>query len=126
MVAGVGGHPDHGAHGQRVPPPVTATPLAASNSANVVVRMMVTGSPLCCPNSPEERPRTASAIANADIDGEPMSDLDTARYYMIIATAGHDTTSATIAGGFEALIENPDQLARLQADPSLDARPPRR
>ncbi len=32
---------------------------------------------------------------------------------MIIATAGHDTTSATIAGGLQALIENPDQRERL-------------
>ncbi|CAM3139345.1 cytochrome P450 [Mycobacterium intermedium] len=55
----------------------------------------------------------ASAIANARINGEPLSDLDTASYYVIIATAGHDTTSATIAGGLQALIENPDQLERL-------------
>ncbi len=55
----------------------------------------------------------ASAIANAQVDGEPLSDIDTASYYVIIATAGHDTTSATIAGGLHALIENPDQRARL-------------
>jgi cytochrome P450 len=55
----------------------------------------------------------ASAIANASIDGEPLSDVDTASYYVIIATAGHDTTSATIAGGLQALIENPDQRKRL-------------
>lgn len=59
----------------------------------------------------------ASAIANARVDGEPLSDVDTASYYVIIATAGHDTTSATIAGGLQALIENPDQRARLTAAP---------
>src|ERR1700752_1658933 len=56
----------------------------------------------------------ASAIANATIDGEPLSDIDTVSYYLIIATAGHDTTSATIAGGLHALIDNPDQLERLR------------
>ncbi|MFI6514219.1 cytochrome P450 [Spirillospora sp. NPDC050679] len=61
----------------------------------------------------------ASAIANARVDGEPLSDLDTASYYVIIATAGHDTTSSTITGGLHALIEHPDQLARLRDDPSL-------
>ena len=61
----------------------------------------------------------ASAIANARIDGEPLSDVDTVSYYVIIATAGHDTTSATISGGLQALIDHPDQLRRLQADPSL-------
>jgi cytochrome P450 len=44
---------------------------------------------------------------------------DAMSYYVIAATAGHDTTSSTTAGGFEQLIRHPDQLARLQADPSL-------
>jgi cytochrome P450 len=61
----------------------------------------------------------ASAIANAKIDGEPLSDVDTVSYYVIVATAGHDTTSATISGGLQALIEHPDQLRRLQVDPGL-------
>jgi cytochrome P450 len=56
----------------------------------------------------------ASAIANARIDGEPLSDIDTVSYYLIVATAGHDTTSATISGGLQGLIENPDQLDRLR------------
>jgi len=61
----------------------------------------------------------ASAIANAKIDGEPLSDIDTVSYYVIIATAGHDTTSAVISGGLQALIEHPDQLARLRDNPTL-------
>ena len=61
----------------------------------------------------------ASAIANATIDGEPLNDIETVSYYLIIATAGHDTTSATIAGGMQALIENPAERARLVADPGL-------
>ena len=61
----------------------------------------------------------ASAIANARVDGEPLSDIDTVSYYLIVATAGHDTTSATISGGLLALIENPDQRNRLRDDLSL-------
>jgi cytochrome P450 len=61
----------------------------------------------------------ASAIANARVDGELLSDLDAASYYVIIASAGHDTTSSTISGGLHALIEHPDQLRRLRDDPSL-------
>jgi cytochrome P450 len=61
----------------------------------------------------------ASAIANARIDGEPLSDIDTVSYYLIVATAGHDTTSATISGGLLALIEHPHQQDRLRDDPSL-------
>ncbi|WP_131738877.1 cytochrome P450 [Actinomadura roseirufa] len=61
----------------------------------------------------------ASAIANARVDGEPLNDFDTASYYVIVASAGHDTTSATIAGGLQALIDNPGELDRLRADPAL-------
>ncbi len=61
----------------------------------------------------------ASAIANATINGEPLTDMDTLSYYVIVASAGHDTTSAAIAGGLLALLENPDQLARLKNDMSL-------
>ncbi|MGO9068109.1 cytochrome P450 [Mycobacterium sp.] len=61
----------------------------------------------------------ASAIANARIDGKPLSDIDTVSYYLIVATAGHDTTSATISGGLHGLIENPDQLHRLRENLDL-------
>lgn len=61
----------------------------------------------------------ASTIANARIDGEPLSDIDIVSYYAIIATAGHDTTSSSISGGLRALIENPAQREILRADPAL-------
>ena len=61
----------------------------------------------------------ASVIANATVDGKPMGDMETISYYMLVATAGHDTTASSIAGGLQALAEHPDQLKRLQADPSL-------
>jgi cytochrome P450 len=61
----------------------------------------------------------ASVVANARIDGELVNIVDAASYYVIIATAGHDTTSSSIAGGLHALLQHPDQLDRLRADPSL-------
>ncbi|AZZ80937.1 cytochrome P450 [Gordonia alkanivorans] len=61
----------------------------------------------------------ASAIANGRIDGEPLSDVDTASYYVIVASAGHDTTKDAISGGLRALIENPGELDRLRREPDL-------
>jgi cytochrome P450 len=66
--------------------------------------------------SRRERPTEdlASAIANARIDGEPLSDVDAASYYTTMVVAAGPTTKATISGGLHALIENPDQRKRLQ------------
>ena len=61
----------------------------------------------------------ASVIANGVIDGEPIGHKEQLGYYIIAATAGHDTTSNSMSGGLLALIEHPDELARLKADPSL-------
>lgn len=61
----------------------------------------------------------ATAVANATLQGEPLGEIETMGYYAIIATAGHDTTSSSLSGGLEALIRHPEQLAALQADPSL-------
>ena len=61
----------------------------------------------------------ASVVANAKINGEDLTMIQTISYYVITATAGHDTTASAIAGGLLALIENPEQLQRLKNDPSL-------
>ncbi len=61
----------------------------------------------------------ASVIANAEVNGEPIGILEAVGYYVIIATAGHDTTSSAIAGGMHALMQNPDQLEALSNDRSL-------
>jgi cytochrome P450 len=61
----------------------------------------------------------ASVIANGQIDGCPIGPIETVSYYMIVATAGHDTTSSAMAGGIQALVEHPDQLQRLRDDMSL-------
>ncbi|THD77113.1 MAG: cytochrome P450 [Phenylobacterium sp.] len=61
----------------------------------------------------------ASLIANAQVDGQPLSDLEAMSYYIIVATAGHDTTSSSTATAMWELAKNPGELAKLRADPSL-------
>jgi len=61
----------------------------------------------------------ASTIANAVIDGEPLNDRDMMGYYIIVAAAGHDTSSASTAGAMLALAQDPEQFAKVKADRSL-------
>jgi len=55
-----------------------------------------------------------SLIANARIDGRPLGPVETLSYLLIVTTAGHETTSAALAGGMQALTENPDERRRVE------------
>jgi cytochrome P450 len=60
-----------------------------------------------------------SVFANARVDGEPMSEVDTMGYLLIMFVAGHETTRGALAGGMKALLDHPRQLAKWRADPHL-------
>jgi hypothetical protein len=61
----------------------------------------------------------ASTMANGRIDERLLDELETFGYYVIVATAEHDTTSSSLAGGLRALINYPGQLRLLQGNPKL-------
>ncbi len=60
-----------------------------------------------------------SLIANAQIDGKPLGPIETLSYLLITATAGHETTAASVAGGLLAFAQNPDQHRLLVDQPDL-------
>jgi cytochrome P450 len=60
-----------------------------------------------------------SVVANATIDGEPLSDMDTLSYGMLLAAAGHDTTSSSVGVGMMQLALNPGEFEKLKTDPAL-------
>ena len=62
----------------------------------------------------------ATIIATARTEGGELYPPETAYgYFVAVATAGHDTTSATLATGIQALAENPELLQRIRNDLSL-------
>jgi cytochrome P450 len=63
----------------------------------------------------------ATVIANGEIDGAPLAEDARLWYYIIVATAGHDTTSYGLSGGLEALLRHPDQVADVWRDAALVA-----
>jgi cytochrome P450 len=56
----------------------------------------------------------ASVIANAVIDGEPITDWNAVSYFGILSTAGHDSSAHTMATAMWELAENPQLLDELK------------
>lgn len=61
----------------------------------------------------------ATLLSTGTIDGAPLGEVETFGYYVITATAGHDTTSNSTTAGMWALCTQDGLLEKLQADPSL-------
>jgi cytochrome P450 len=61
----------------------------------------------------------ATVIASGKIKGEPISEFEALSYYVIVATAGHDTTSSSTAGAIWALCESPAEFAKVKTNPAL-------
>jgi cytochrome P450 len=60
-----------------------------------------------------------SVVATMEADGARLSEEDAVLNCVSLIAAGVDTTRLSAAGGFHALLENPDQWEMLRDDPSL-------
>lgn len=65
------------------------------------------------------RDDVASVIANGQVAGQPLGALEAMGYYIIVATAGHDTTSNTTAHALWAMAEDPAQFRKVKENPAL-------
>src|SRR5215210_713241 len=54
-----------------------------------------------------------------DEDPPALTDAEVDAFFLLLFAAGADTTRNAIAAGLLALVERPDQLAALRADPAL-------
>lgn len=61
----------------------------------------------------------ASVLANGCVHGEQLGMMETMGYYLIVFSAGHDTTKNALVGGMKAFIDNPDELAKVREHPEL-------
>ncbi len=60
-----------------------------------------------------------SVLANSQIDGQPIAEFELLSYYVLLIVAGNETTRNATSGGLLALMENPDELAKLRDNPEL-------
>ncbi|WP_218025183.1 cytochrome P450 [Nocardia jejuensis] len=69
----------------------------------------------------EQEPRAdlTSLILAGEFGGKAMSDLEFGSFFTQLVTAGNDTTKTMLSSGLELLLQHPEQLAALRADPKL-------
>ena len=67
----------------------------------------------------EPRDDLISALALAEEEGDSFTEEELYSMCVLLIFAGHETTTNLIGNGLLALMNNPDQLAKLRKDPSL-------
>lgn len=60
-----------------------------------------------------------SMLLEAEVDGRKLTDTEYTLFFMFLIVAGNETTRTASSHGLHTLIQHPDAMARLVADPSL-------
>ena len=60
-----------------------------------------------------------SKLLGAEIDGDALSETEFDMFFMLLSVAGNETTRNATSHGMKALLDNPDQFAKLKANPDL-------
>ena len=60
-----------------------------------------------------------SVLARAEVQGAPIPPFELLSYYLLLVVAGNETTRNAASGGLLAMIQNPEELAKLRARPAL-------
>jgi cytochrome P450 len=63
----------------------------------------------------------STLVNQVPLDGVPLDERDFRTYFLLLVVAGNETTRHALSHTVNALLDNPDQLALLRADPSLIA-----
>ena len=67
----------------------------------------------------DPRDDIVSKLINAEIEGDKLSAEEFELFMLLLAVAGNETTRNATAHGMHALMANPEQLAKLRANPEL-------
>jgi cytochrome P450 len=94
--------------------------LAGNDATNASIEMAMYAIEFAAKRRTEEpKEDLTSVILGTEYGGAPMSDVDFGSFFVQLVTAGNDTTKTMLSSGLLALLEHPDQLAELRADPTL-------
>ena len=77
------------------------------------------GHALAAQRRAEPRDDLVSKLVNAEIDGERLTEREFDTMFLLLVVAGNETTRQAIAHGMQALVEHPEQWARVRDDREL-------
>jgi cytochrome P450 len=96
-----------------------ASAYAADAAMSATVEMAMYAIELAATRRAEPAEDLTTLVLAMEVDGEPMTDIQFGSFFVQLVTAGNDTTRTMLSSGLLALLQHPEQLAELRADPSL-------
>ncbi|GAA0929819.1 cytochrome P450 [Pseudonocardia zijingensis] len=60
-----------------------------------------------------------TALVQAEVDGQRLTDAELKMFFFLLVIAGNDTVRSALPGGVLTLVRNPDAYRRLRAEPQL-------
>jgi cholest-4-en-3-one 26-monooxygenase len=73
---------------------------------------------MCAERADDPRDDLMSVLLHAEVDGERLTEMQLAVFFMLLQNAGSETTRNLITTGMLTLLEHPDDLAALRHDRS--------
>jgi cholest-4-en-3-one 26-monooxygenase len=85
------------------------------------IEMFMYANELAAQRRQEKRDDIVTALLDAEVDGDRLTEMDFNLFFLLLAVAGNETTRNSISHGIRAFCDNPDQYQLLVDDPSLAA-----
>ena len=93
--------------------------IGGSRAIRAAAEMFRYSTDLAARKRADPRDDIATSLLHAEVDGQRLTEREFNFVFMLLINAGGDTTRNLVAGGMCALMDHPEQWAKLEAGPSL-------
>lgn len=97
-------------------PEVAPTPETSTNSS---IEIFGYANELAARERANPTGSLTSMLLEAEVDGRKLTDVEYTLFFMFLIVAGNETTRTASSHGLNTLIEHPEAMAQLRADPGL-------
>ncbi len=93
--------------------------VTADERQEAAMAMYAYADAMCAERLHDPRDDLMSVLLHAEVDGERLTEMHLAMFFLLLQNAGSETTRNLITTGTLTLLERPEQLRRLRAEPDL-------